>query len=83
MSADAEADRRTLPSGMNRELGSVARQLAEHCLAIDLAVARDDFDVICTSVENAKKLHQRMAVLYRQLLAAGAIPTRDSERSSL
>ena len=68
---------------MNRELASVARQLAERCLAIDLAVEREDFDVVCTSVENAKVLHQRMAVLYRQLLAARAIPTRVSERSSL
>ncbi|MGH3302350.1 MAG: hypothetical protein ACRDOK_11825 [Streptosporangiaceae bacterium] len=61
----------------------MARQLAEHCLAIDLAIARDDFDVVCASVENAKVLHQRMAVLYRQLLASRAIPTRAGERSSL
>ena len=82
MSTDFQVSRRKL-AAENRELASAARQLAEHCLAIDLAVARDDFDVVCTSVESAKVLHQRMAVLYRHMLAARTIPTRIVERSSL
>jgi len=82
MSADAEADRCKPPADQNRELASLARQLAEHCLAIDLAVARDDFDVVCTSVENVHVLYQRLAVLYRQVLVARAI-MRASERCSL
>jgi hypothetical protein len=83
MSADDEADRCKPPADQNRELASVARQLAEHCLAIDLAVAREDFDVVCASVEMAKVLYQRIAALYLQMLAARTIPSRISERSSL
>jgi hypothetical protein len=83
MSADAEVDYRTPPADLNRELALVARQLAEHCLAIDLAVARDDFDVVCTSVECAKVLHQHITVRYRQLLARRTTPTRICECSSL
>lgn len=58
-------------------------QLAEHCLSIDLAVARDDFDVVCESTEAAKVLSQRMAIIYRQLLARRTTSTRVSECSSL
>jgi len=82
MSTDPQVSRRKV-AAENRELASAARQLAEHCLATDLAVARDDFDVVCTSVETAKVLHQRMALLYRHMLAARTIPTRIVERSSL
>jgi len=82
VSTDAEADRRRPPADLNQELASTARKLAEHCLAIDLAVARDDFDVVCVSVEDSYALHQRLAVLYRELLVARAI-RRASERSSL
>jgi len=83
MSADEEADRCKPPVDQNRELALVARKLAEYCLAIDLAVAREDFDVVCASVEMAKVLYQRIAALYLQMLAARTIPSRLSERSSL
>ena len=83
MSADAEADRCKPPADQNRELALVARKLAEHCLAIDLAVAREDFDVVCASVEMAKVLYQRIAALYLQMLAARTIPTRMTEHRSL
>ena len=83
MSADAEPDRCEPPADQNRELALVARKLAEHCLTIDLAVAREDFDVVCASVEMAKVLYQRIAALYLQMLAARTIPTRMTERSSL
>ena len=83
MSADAKADRCKLPEDQNRELALVARKLAEHCLAIDLAVEREDFDVVCASVEMAKVLYQRIAGLYLQMLAARTIPTRMTEHNSL
>jgi len=83
MSADTEADRCEPPADQNRELALVARKLAEHCLAIDLAVEREDFEVVCASVEMAKVLYQRIAALYLQMLAARTIPTRMTERSSL
>jgi hypothetical protein len=83
MNADAQADRCKPLADQNRELAVVARKLAEHCLAIDLAIAREDFDVVCASVEMAKMLYQRIAALYLQMLAARTTPTRVSERSSL
>jgi hypothetical protein len=73
MSTDAEADRCGSPADLNRKLASTARKLAEHCLAMELAVARDDFDVVCTSVENTHVLYQRIAARYRELLVARAV----------
>ena len=73
MSADVEADRRGPSADLNRKLASTARKLAEHCLAMELAVARDDFDVVCTSVENTHVLYQRIAFLYRELLVARVV----------
>ena len=63
-----------------RELASVARELARHCRAADLAVARDDFDVICESSEAAHELHRRWSDLYRELLVARTTSRPQSER---
>ena len=67
---DLGASRRV--ARLAQELAAVARDLARHCLAADLAVARDDIDVICDSSEAAHELHERWSVLYRELLVARA-----------
>ena len=83
MGTDHDVVRLPPLADLQKELASVAGQLAGHCLAIDLAIARDDFDVVCDSTEAAKELCQRMAVLYRHLLARRTTSTRISESSSL
>ena len=55
-----------------QELAATARELAGHCLAADLAVARDDFDVLCDSSEAVRERAARWSALYRELLIARA-----------
>lgn len=52
------------------ELAAVARELARHCLAADLAVARGDFDVVSGSSEEMRVLSGRWSALYHELLVA-------------
>lgn len=83
MSTELGTSRQPLVTDLSRQLASAAMQMAEHCLAIDLAVARNDFDIVCESTEAAKVLCQRMTILYRQLLARRTTSTRISECSSI
>jgi hypothetical protein len=67
---------------LERELAAIACELAGHCFAADLAVARRDFDVVCASSEAARELAARWSALYRRLLALRVASTRPSEFSS-
>jgi hypothetical protein len=81
--ADGMTDREKRVAELIKDIGSVARELAEHFLAADLAVARGDFDVLCTSSERALALQRRWALLYRQTLACRLTSSRISESCSL
>ena len=76
-------DRARRVEDISRELAAVARELAEHCLAADLAVARNDFDCLCSSSEHAQELLARWALLYRELLVKRRPAERLTEYSSL
>jgi hypothetical protein len=81
--ADGTTDREKRVAELTKDISSVVRELAEHCLAADLAVARGDFDVLCTSSERALVLQRRWSLLYRQTLACRITSSRISESCSL
>lgn len=81
--ADGMMDREQRVAELTKSIASVARELAEHCLAADLAVARSDFDVLCASSERAVALQRRWSLLYRQTLACRTTSSRISESCSL
>jgi hypothetical protein len=82
MGAVTDADRSRRVAELTTEISAVARELAEVGLAADLAVARDDWDVIYSSSERMLDLHHRWAALYRRLLVVRTDSSRVSERTS-
>jgi hypothetical protein len=83
MGTSTETDRQRRTAELAKEIGSVARQLAEHCLAVDLAVASGDFDVVYGSSEKGLELGKRWALLSRELLVARTSSSRLADYSSL
>ena len=81
--ADGLTDREQPVAELTKSIASVARELAEHCLAADRAVARGDFDVLCTCSERAVALQRRWSLLHRQTLACRITSSRISQSCSL
>ena len=81
--ANGITDRDGRATELTKDIGALARELAELCLAADLAVARGDFDVLCASSERALALQRRWSLLYCQMLACRTTSSRISESCSL
>jgi hypothetical protein len=60
---------------LSRQLELVARQLAEHCLTVELALVRRDWETVHETADTVGELSVRFKTLRRQILAVGA-PTR-------
>lgn len=68
-------------SDLARQLERVARQLAEHCLIVGLALVHRGWDSVHDTAGTVTDLSIRFRALRRQLLAAG-VPARARDRGS-
>jgi hypothetical protein len=70
-----------LVSDLAHQLERVARQLAEHCLTVELALVHRGLDSVHDTADTVTDLSTRFRALCRQLLAAG-VPPRARDRGT-